>query len=300
MGEQLGVVVVGSANLDVVLSVPEIPRPGQTVLAVGRSLGPGGKGANQAVAAARTGARTALVAALGDDDGGALLRGALAAAGVDLAALRTTGLPTGTAHVVVDAAGENAIVVDLGANAALVDLAPDELALVRDARVLLCQLEVPVATVVAAGTAARGLRVLNAAPAQDLPPALTDVLDVLVVNEQEALAVSGARTAQEAVAVLLRRVPEVVVTLGPAGALVAGRAGGSTRVPGVPAREVVDTTGAGDVFCGAFAAARAAGEEPLPAARLACAAASLSVERPGAGTSAPALVEARARLASAG
>ncbi|MCW2605990.1 MAG: ribokinase, partial [Frankiales bacterium] len=218
----------------------------------------------------------------------------------DGAALRTSASPTGTAWVTVDAEGENAIVVDLGANATLLDLTPQELALVQGARVLLCQLEAPVATVVAAAAAARGLRVLNAAPARALPSALTEVLDVLVVNEQEALDVAGADALEPAVELLLQRVPEVVVTLGAAGALVASRTGGSTRVPGVPARQVVDTTGAGDVFCGSFAAARAVGELPVPAARLACAAASLSVERAGAGTSAPTLEQARARLPAVG
>ena len=293
------VVVVGSANLDVVLSVLAIPKPGETVLAVGRAHGPGGKGANQAVAAARSGASTRLVAAVGDDVGAALLRVAFDEAGVR-PGVRTSGLPTGTAYVVVDGAGENAIVVDAGANAALVDLTPEELAHVGAARVVLCQLEVPVETVITALAVARGLRVLNAAPALDLPSALTAVLDVLVVNEQEALSVSGRSDVSGAVEALLARVPEVVVTLGAAGVLLARRGESVTQVHGVPAREVVDTTGAGDVFCGAFCAARAAGEDPASAARLACAAASLSVERPGAAASAPTLDAARARLRGAG
>ena len=293
------VLVVGSANLDVVLSVASIPRPGETVLAGDRTLGPGGKGANQAAAAARAGARSRLVAAVGDDDAASLLRAALVDAGV-ADGLRTTTTPTGTAFVVVDTHGENAIVVDLGANAGLVDLTAAELALVRAAQVVLCQLEVPVETATAALTAAAGLRVLNAAPAQDLPSTLTDVVDVLVVNEQEALAVSGRRDLAGAVAVLLSLVPEVVVTMGAAGARVAVRGGDDEIVPGVRARLVVDTTGAGDVFCGVFCAARAAGESSLQAAVLACAAASLSVERAGAGGSSPTLDEARARLAGAG
>lgn len=292
------VVVLGSANLDVVLDVRDLPGPGETVLARGRTTGPGGKGLNQAVAAALAGARTAFVGALGDDAAGALLRRGLDAAGVRQV-LRTSERPTGTAYVVVDERGENAIVVEPGANADLVELDDGQRSLLAGARVLLCQLEVPPATVEAAARTAGGLRVLNAAPAQLLPAALTDVVDVLVVNQHEALAVLGgaATTVQQAVALLLERVPEVVVTLGPDGALVGRRGAGATHVPAVPARSVVDTTGAGDVFCGAYAASRAAGADSTAAVGLGCAAASLSVERPGAAASAPTLAEAERRLA---
>ena len=292
------VVVLGSANLDVVLDVRAIPRPGETVLALAKSTGPGGKGANQAVAAGRCGARTVFVGAVGDDDAGALLRQELDAAGVR-PALRTSARPTGTAYVVVDERGENAIVVDPGANADLVDLDEAQLAHVRSARVLLCQLEVPLETVRAAAGAAEGLRVLNAAPAQPLPTGLTDQLDVLVVNQHEALAVldQPARTLEDAVGLLLQRVPEVVVTLGADGALVARRGTGTTHVTGVPARTVVDTTGAGDVFCGAYASSRAGGGDSVAAAALGCAAGSLAVERAGAVRGAPTLAEVDERLA---
>lgn len=296
----LDVVVVGSANLDVVLTVARIPRPGETVLATSRTLGAGGKGANQAAAAARSGARTALLGALGDDDGGALLREALTTAGVDTSLLRTSSRGTGTAQVVVDAAGENAIVVDAGANADLVDLTAAELALVAQAGAVLAQLEVPLATVTQALSAARGLRVLNAAPAHPLPSALTDVVDVLVVNEQEALEVGEAADLDTALTALLRRVPEVVVTLGARGALRAVRGEQPQPVAGVPARAVVDTTGAGDAFCGALVAARAAGAPAADAVRTACVAASLSVERAGAGGSAPTPEQVAARLAELG
>jgi ribokinase len=262
------------------------------VLARGRSTGPGGKGANQAAAAARAGASTGFVCAMGDDDAGRVLREALD--GVDLQ-VREVAAPTGTAYVVVDAQGENAIVVDSGANAELVGLRAQERALVEQAAVVLCQLEVPLATVTQALQAAGGLRLLNAAPAVPLPQELTEALDVLVVNEQEAQQVSGTASLEEALAVLVARVPEVVVTLGAAGAVVARRGAAPLPVPGVPARVVADTTGAGDAFCGAFAAARARGLDAVQATRLACAAASISVERPGA-ASAPTLGEAQARL----
>jgi ribokinase len=289
------VVVLGSANLDVVLRVPHIPAPGETVLVSGRGTGQGGKGANQAVAAARCGARTAFLGAFGDDAAGRTLRADIRAAGVDLTGARTSVEPTGTAYVVVATSGENAIVVDPGANADLLGLTDEEQALIAGARVLLCQLEVPMATVTEAVTAARAAgvgTVLNAAPAADLPAALLEQVDVLVVNEKEALAVSGTATVDDAVRALRERVAEVVVTLGAAGARV-----GDTVVPGLPARQVVDTTGAGDTFCGALAAALAEGARTATAARFGCAAASLSVELPGAGRAAPSRAQVEARLA---
>jgi ribokinase len=296
--EQVDVVVVGSANLDVVLDVRDLPGPGQTVLAHGRTTGPGGKGLNQAVAAARSGARTCFVGAVGDDDAGGLLRSELDAAGVRTALRRSTGR-TGTAYVVLDGRGENCIVVDPGANGEFDGLDEEQRRLLGRAAVVLCSLEVPVATVITALGATGGLRVLNAAPAEALPPALTDLVDVLVVNEAEALAVAGSSALAGAVEQLLERVPEVVVTLGADGVLLARRGHAEQRVAAVPARSVVDTTGAGDVLCGAYAAARATGADGLTAVRLGCAAASLSVERPGAARSAPTLAEARHRLEEA-
>ena len=298
--EGVQVVVLGSANVDTVLRVARLPRPGETVLATGRQTGAGGKGANQAVAAARSGARTAFLGAVGDDAGAELLRSVLSGAAV-VAALRTAPSPTGLASVVVDAAGENAIVVDPGANADLLDLDAADRELIGGARVLLCQLEVPPTTVAAALALARdrGVRtVLNAAPARSLPDDLVAALDVLVVNEQEALAVAGQTGPLEAaVEVLLQRVPQVVVTLGAAGAQVGVRGRDLTLVPGVPARSVVDTTGAGDVFCGALAAAQARGLPLLEAVSYGCAAASLSVERAGAAASAPTREQAEGRQA---
>ena len=285
------VVVLGSANLDVALRVAALPQPGETVLARQRTTGPGGKGANQAVAAARSGARTAFLGAVGDDADADVLRAALSDAGVDVSALRTARSVTGAAYVLVDDVGENAIVVHGGANAGLADLDAAELAVVGRARVLLCSLEVPLPPVTAAVRSAHAagvVTVLNAAPAQPLPAELTAALDVLVVNEQEALAVAGVSGAvEDAVTQLLERVPEVVVTLGARGALVGERGQGTGLVPAVRARAVVDTTGAGDVFCGALAAARARGLSLRDAASYACAAASLAVEQAGAAASAP-------------
>ncbi|HUR73079.1 MAG TPA: PfkB family carbohydrate kinase [Sporichthya sp.] len=299
MGE-CEVCVVGSANLDVVLGVAAIPGPGETVLARTRTSAPGGKGANQAVAAARSGAATAFVAVTGADDAAQVLRAELAQAGVALDALRTSASPTGTAYVVVDEAGENTIVVEAGANRDLTNLLPGDVELARRSRVVLCQLEVPEAAVAQALAAAGGRSVLNAAPARPLPPALLSSTDLLIVNEHEARIVAGlsggAGTPEEAVPQLLEWVPEVIVTLGAAGALVAARGAPPTRVPAVPARRVVDTTGAGDTFCGAFAAELARGAGVLAAARWGCAAASLAVERPGAAVAVPSRAEVLARL----
>ncbi|WP_298988759.1 ribokinase [uncultured Pseudokineococcus sp.] len=193
MADRSGVVVVGSANLDVVLGVEDVPQPGETVLARSRAEHVGGKGLNQAVAAARCGAVTTFVGAVGDDAAGRRLRDALTAAGVAVR-LRALERPTGTAFVTVAGSGENVIVVDPGANAGLVDLAPAELAAVRGAGHLLCQLEVPTATVAAAASeasAAGVVVVLNPSPVQPLPAGLLADVDVLLVNEHEAAALAG-------------------------------------------------------------------------------------------------------------
>ncbi|MEJ5943924.1 ribokinase [Pseudokineococcus basanitobsidens] len=339
MAQRSGVVVVGSANVDVVLGVDDVPRPGETVLARSRTEHVGGKGLNQAVAAARAGAATTFVGAVGDDAGGRRLRQVLAEEAVDVRC-RVVGEPSGTAFVTVAAGGENAIVVDAGANAGLVDLTDDELDAVRGAGHLLCQLEVPLPTVVAAARAASsagGVVVLNPSPVQALPPDLLVAVDVLVVNEHEAAELAGGsgRSGADGSVVerarplarrLLEDVPAVVVTLGARGALVAVRGGGpdGVHVPGLEV-EAVDTTGAGDVFSGALVAGlevartrRAAGEAPgmtpgktpgedvsdedvlRGAARFATAAAAWSVRSHGAASSAPRRGDVEALLGSPG
>ncbi len=287
--------MLGSANVDLVLAVGALPAPGQTLLATGRDGGPGGKGLNQAVASARAGARTRFVGAVGADPDGATLRQVLADAGIE-ALVRTTGASTGLAVVMVDPDGENAIVVAAGANADLVALRPDEAAAIGAAEVLLMQLEVPLPTVAEAARAARdaGVRVvLNAAPEAALDPVLTDCVDLLVVNEGEAAALAGDVTravtgADDVLAqveaylgALLDRVPAVVVTLGPRGALYGDRSGARHHEPGrqVP---VTDTTGAGDTFAGYLAAALADGVALPAALARATTAAGLCVQRAGA------------------
>ena len=281
------VVVVGSANVDLVLPVRRIPRPGETVLAGVMTRGPGGKGANQAVASARAGARTAMVAALGDDDGGALLRDALGSSGVDLSLVSATDTPTGTAIITVDDSGENSIVVAPGANGEL-SLSAAATAVVGAAKIVLAQLEIPLPTVQAAA-AASSYFILNAAPAAELPDELLADVDLLVVNETEAEAIAGADRSA-----LLKKVPAAVVTLGAAGAVILTRGDDEIEVAGVPVG-VVDTTAAGDTFCGVLAATLASASatgaittsDLTNAVRRANVAASLSVQAAGAISSVP-------------
>lgn len=268
----MSVTVVGSGNVDLVSQVERIPEPGETVLSTGFATHAGGKGNNQATAAARAGAATTFVGAFGDDDNGARLRASLTDSGVR-PLVRTSAEPTGTALITVSATGENAIVVNAGANATLTDLTPEERSAIAGADLVLMQLEIPLETVLAAATIASGRVVLNAAPAQPLPHELLAAVDLLIVNEHEAALLGGAEH-------LLTVVPALVVTLGAKGALVRTR-DTSTEVPGISV-DVVDTTGAGDTFCGALVAAL---DERVPldeAVRFATVAAALSVRRAGA------------------
>jgi ribokinase len=291
----MDVTVLGSANLDEVVRVARLPAPGETVLALGRDRLAGGKGLNQAVAAARAGARTAFVGSVGQDAAAELLLGTLRDAAVDTAAVRRSRLATGTALVMVQESGENSIVVDAAANDD-VRLDGAARAAVEAARVLLAQLEVPIAVVADAAVAAREAGtgvVLNAAPARRLPGSLLAHVEVLVVNESEAVSVSGAPDVAAALEVLADRVPAVVVTLGAAGARWVSAAGAGES-PGLAA-SVVDTTGAGDCFCGVLAATLAAGSPLAEAVQVGVVAASLSVERPGAAVSMPTQAEIDAR-----
>jgi ribokinase len=283
----LDVVVVGSANVDLILPVQRIPRPGETVLAGRMTRGPGGKGANQAVAAARAGARTAMVASLGVDDSGALLRDALASSGVDLSLVSSTTTPTGTAIIIVDAGGENSIVVAPGANGELT-LSEASTRAIGRAKIVLSQLEIPFPTVHAAA-ALSSYFILNAAPAAELPDELLANVDLLVVNETEAEAIAGSDRSA-----LPKRVPAAVVTLGAAGAVILTRGADEIAVAGVPV-DVVDTTAAGDTFCGVLAATLSAVSaadqiavtDLRNAVRRATVAASLSVQAAGAIPSVP-------------
>lgn len=290
--------MVGSANMDIVFGVERIPAPGETVLATSTARHAGGKGLNQAVAAARAGARTAMIGAIGDDADGRALRDVMLDAGIDASLVRTVDDPTGTAIISVDTNGENAIIVASGANATLTQLSDDELAAVRGASVVLMQLELPLDTVAqaaAAGRAAGAAVILNAAPAHTLTPELLENLDYLVVNEHEALTVSGKNELAAATRTLATLVPRLVVTLGTDGSELWDE---GEQVATIPARRVkaVDTTGAGDTYCGAFAAAISNGHDFSSAAEFATAAAALSVQTHGAVPSIPHRAQIEAAL----
>jgi ribokinase len=278
-------VVVGSLNMDLVLSVPALPSQGQTLLSRSRDRFPGGKGANQAVALSRLGAGVAMVGAVGHDPDGAELLAALEAAGVSTRHVSRRPMdPTGLAVVCVAPDGDNAIVVAPGANATLTpgDLATAARAL-SGAGLLLLQLEIPLETVQAAARAGRdhgALVVLNAAPAMDLPDGLLASVDVLVVNDGEAAALVGGEPRDAAARLRQRGPPVVVVTRGGQGCVVADDRG-VTALPADPV-EVVDTTGAGDCFAAALGFGLAGGRDARQAARFAAAAAALAVTRPGA------------------
>lgn len=279
------VVVLGSANMDLVATAPALPRPGETVLGHGFATVPGGKGLNQAVAAARAGARTAFIGAVGEDAFGEQLKDALATDGVDVSGLREAPGASGVALIMVEDGGENSIVVAPGANATVDGLTDADLTLLSGARVLLCQLEVPESAIVAAGKAAGDtLVILNAAPARALSAELLGGVGLLVVNEVEAAMLSGWDA--EPVTALLRVVPKVVVTLGGSGCRYADSDGNRVSVP-APKVSVVDTTGAGDCFTGALATAIAEGRPMEEALRWATAAGALAVQKAGATTSLP-------------
>lgn len=286
------VVVVGSANVDLVVDVPRHPGGGETILGGDLRRSPGGKGANQAVAAARAGgADTSFVGALGHDESGELLLASLDGAGVRTDLVERVEAPTGTALITVSPDGENAIVVAPGANSH-VRIGAAQAERLGAADVVLAQLEIPLDVVLAAAAVRRpgAVLALNAAPSRDLPDEMWAVLDLLVVNEHEALDLAGAAAADDAVerlaAILLERVPAVVVTLGGAGCLVAQRGDAPVRVP-APRVDAVDTTGAGDTFCGVLAAALAGGATLVDAARTASFAGALAVTRPGAQDAVP-------------
>jgi ribokinase len=299
---QAGVLVVGSLNVDLVVRVGHLPRPTETVSGGTFARYGGGKGANQAVAAARFGAPVTFIGAVGDDEFGRQGLAELMAEGVGVAhCLVIAQLATGVALIVVDDAGENQIAVASGANAALDGLAVEEelgeLDPAERARlatgVVLANLEVADDAIVAAGLFARqnGMRfVLNPAPARPLPAALLELGPILLPNAGEAATLSGEREPEAAAALLAAQTSApVLVTLGAAGALVWDR-GTVTRLP-APIVQVADTTGAGDALAGVLAAALADGSGLLDAARLAVQAASMSVIAPGARAGMPSRAE---------
>jgi ribokinase len=268
--------VVGSVNMDLGFDVDTLPHPGETVLAAAVRSTPGGKGANQAVAAARAGAQVQFVGAVGDDSAAAALRAHLTGNGVGTNGLITLPGPSGSAVVVVDCVGENIIVVAPGANGRLTLDSAALRRLVADCDVLLLQLEIPVTAAIGAAREAHSAGatvIVNASPSGGDSGELAElakVTDVVVVNETEAVQ-------------WVWPVPHRVITRGARGASYSG--GGEEFTVAAPAVEVVDTSGAGDVFVGVLAAGWADGHDH--ALRRACAAGALATMVPGAGDCAP-------------
>lgn len=305
--DQKPVVILGVFVADTAYRAERQPRMGETILGRSFALGPGGKGSNQAVAAARLGAEVHFISRLGADPFGEMALATWAEAGVRPAVTRDPASYTGAAYIFVEAAtGNNAIIIAPGAAATISPADIDaQAALIRRAGVFVTQLEQPLAA------AARGLMIahkagvttiLNPAPAQPLGDDILMLCDYLTPNETEAAEISGvavetADDARRAGDVLLGRgVRAVVITLGEKGALFHAP-GRSELVPVVSAGPVVETTGAGDAFNGGFATALARGMDPVEAVRFGCAVAGVSVTRPGTAPSMPTLAEVEALLA---
>ena len=300
------VVVLGSLNMDLVVDVGRLPTPGETVSGTGFRTAGGGKGGNQAIAAARVGASVSMVGCVGDDANGRTLTALLQADGIDSDGVRSVAGPTGVAMVMVDQTGQNFIAVVPASNG---HLSPADVsaasARIAAADVLVAQLEVPLATVAAAERAADAgatAFILNAAPALPLPDELLRGVDVLVVNETELGIVAGhqveaGREAHLARMLLGRGPRAVVVTLGARGALIVDQAGVAAVAPF--AVQPVDTTAAGDAFVGALAARYAGPGSLRDAARYASAAAALACTRAGAQPSLPTAAEVERLLAGA-
>ncbi|WP_086825766.1 ribokinase [Allokutzneria sp. NRRL B-24872] len=290
------IVVLGSASMDLTTYVAVAPALGETVMGREFRTVPGGKGANQAIAAARAGGRVAMIGAVGDDSFGEPVRRTLAESGVDVAGVRTVPGPTGTAHIVVDDSGGNSIVVVPSANATITGTEDGDAERIAAADFLLLQLEAPLSAAIAGAEVARAngtTVVLTPAPTQDLPGALLSNVDVIVPNEHEARALSGVDDLDKTIDWLLERVPVAVVTLGEQGCLYAARGETPVRVPSF-AVTAVDTTAAGDTFVGALAVALGEKKPVAEALTWASAAAALAVQRPGASSSMPARAEIEA------
>jgi ribokinase len=297
------IVVVGSLNADFVVTVPRFPAPGETVPGGSFAVFPGGKGANQAYAAARLGGSVSMVGQVGDDAHADILTRSLASAGADVAHVSVDrGEPTGLAVITIDGSGQNQIVVVAGANGTFgVERLERSRDLIAGAGIVMLQLEVPVETVAAAARVAReggALVILDPAPARELPGELLGFVDYVTPNESELAALTGARPgerigrgeATRRARELLRRGPRrVIVKMGALGALLVAEDSEHFWAP--PPVDVVDTTAAGDAFNAAFAVALSLGMTEAEAGRFATAAAACSVTRRGAQPSMPAFSE---------
>lgn len=290
-----GVVVIGSSNVDITARVKKLPRPGETIGGGHLLTANGGKGANQAVAAARMGADVLLLTCLGRDASGETLSHSLAAEGIDTSRIKFSSTPTGTALIFVDDNAENCIAVAPGSN---MDLMPEDVDTIagnlKEAAYMLIQMEIPMQTVIRAATLADSLGVrviLNPAPMGPVTKELLSHVWLLTPNETEAQKLTGVNIESEndarlaAEALFAEGVKNVIITMGSRGSLVCTR----EHVEFVPARPVkaLDTTGAGDCYNGALVASLAEGNDLFQAARVATIASSIAVTRLGAQTSAP-------------
>ncbi|QDL92978.1 ribokinase [Paroceanicella profunda] len=307
MSELSGIAILGVFVADTTYRTARLPAWGETLLGAGFVLGPGGKGSNQAVAAGRLGAEVRFLSRLGADAFGEMAQAVWREAGVTPCVETVADEATGAACILVDdARGENAIIISPGAAAGITPaLIEARRADIARSRVVMTQLEQPLDAArrfLEIGRAAGAVTILNPAPAAQLDAALIGLCDYVTPNETEAemltgVPVSGVEGAREAAEVLLRRgAKAVIVTLGAAGALYHD-ADASLVVPAFEPGAVVETTGAGDAFNGAFATALAEGAEPVDAVRFGCAAAALSVSRPGAAASMPRRAEVERLLA---
>ncbi len=300
------VTVMGSYVADLAFRIDRLPAWGETIMGRSFHLGPGGKGSNQAVAAARAGATVSFISKLGPDPFGEIARTLYRNEGIDTQFIFSTPSPTGAAAILIDAAkGENAIVVVPGACFELTPAEVDQAAeLIAASAVFVAQLELPLATV------EHGLRlahsqgiptILNPAPATPLPETIYPLCDYLTPNESEAATLTGipvtglASAEQAAIALLNRGVRNVILTLGAQGALIKTHTL-TQHVPAIHAGPVVETTGAGDAFNGGLATALAEGRNLIEATTFACAVAGISVTRPGTAPSMPHRTEVDALL----
>ncbi|WP_251439041.1 ribokinase [Microbacterium sp. USTB-Y] len=275
------IAVVGSLNVDRMLRVPRLPAPGETTAATGRSLSPGGKGANQAVAAALLGADVSLIGAVGDDAEGRFLVDAVATQGVDASGVMTVPDPTGEATILVDDGAENLIVVNGGANLAL---DPEHVrSRLSGFDIIVAGFEVSDPVVEAAAEAALrqdAVFILNPSPYRDLPAIVREARLVLIVNEQEYAQARDAEGTLSDSAI-------IVVTRGARGAAIQRPSGGRPQKVPAPRVTAVDTSGCGDAFAGALAAALAHGDSLEDAVRLGTRVGAYAATRPGTQTSYP-------------
>ena len=304
MPDQKPIVVVGSINMDLVATAQHIPAAGETILGTGFQMHPGGKGANQAVAIGRLGYPVQMIGQVGQDDIGKQLRASLNSSGVDTAAVGTDSAASGVALITVSASGENSIVVAPGANNQVLPGYLDQhAALIRKAGMVLAQLEIPLETILHLAQLCAGANVplvLDPAPARELPASLFSQITWFTPNETEAAFYLGKKTPDqdsEAAAheLLAKGIKGVILKLGSKGSYFAMGTGNEAKIKPFLVN-AVDSTGAGDAFNGAFAAAVMMGQSRLEAAMFASAASAISVTRPGAQASMATLDEVNQML----